>query len=109
MTMDELAYAGGGYDFNATPWYYYNSSKTSSTGTYSWWTMSPAKWYPTELLDYAMVFMVNLLSPPNIYISETGVDYVDKVVLRPVISLKGNNKWKSGDGSASNPYEIVTE
>ena len=109
MTMDELAYAGGGYDFNATPWYYYNSSKTSSTGTYSWWTMSPAKWYPTELLDYAMVFMVNLLSPPNIYISETSVDYVDKAVLRPVISLKGDNEWKSGDGSATNPYEIVTE
>ena len=26
--------------------------------------------------------------------------------IRPVISIKGDNIWKSGDGSPSNPYEI---
>ncbi|MCI6350038.1 MAG: hypothetical protein MR779_03945, partial [Tenericutes bacterium] len=28
-------------------------------------------------------------------------------VVRPVISVKSCALWKSGDGSASNPYEIV--
>lgn len=27
-------------------------------------------------------------------------------VIRPVISIKGELLWKSGDGSPSNPYEI---
>lgn len=31
------------------------------------------------------------------------------IAVRPVINIKGNNIWKSGDGSSSNPYEIVTE
>ena len=29
-----------------------------------------------------------------------------KYVIRPVISIKGDNLWSSGDGSASNPYTI---
>ena len=28
------------------------------------------------------------------------------LAVRPVISIKGNSAYKSGDGSASNPYEI---
>ncbi len=28
------------------------------------------------------------------------------LAVRPVISVKGDSLWKSGDGSASNPYEI---
>ena len=28
------------------------------------------------------------------------------LAVRPVISIKGDSLWKSGDGSSSNPYEI---
>lgn len=28
------------------------------------------------------------------------------LAVRPVIGIKGNSPYKSGDGSASNPYEI---
>ena len=39
------------------------------------------------------------------YISGHSVLYNAKS-FRPVITLNGENLWKSGDGSASNPYEI---
>ena len=35
------------------------------------------------------------------------IDYTfDSYYVRPVISIKGDNVWKSGDGSILNPYEI---
>ena len=30
-------------------------------------------------------------------------------VIRPVISIIGTTNWKSGDGSANNPYIVITD
>ena len=100
MTVDELVFAGGAYRESALTWYYYNSVKGSSTGKISWWLMSPYDWGASS-----GVFRTYGSDSPG-YLYARRVD--DTLGVRPVISIKGNNLWKSGDGTASSPYEIVT-
>ena len=100
MTVDELVFAGGAYRESALTWYYYNSVKGSSTGKISWWLMSPYDWGANS-----SVFRTYGSDSPG-FLYERRVD--DTLGVRPVISIKGNNLWKSGDGTASSPYEIVT-
>lgn len=99
MTADEIKFAGGLVLNDATSWYYYNSAKTSSTGTNSWWLMTPDEW----LGSYSHVYFVNGSGIPG-HLHFTKVDNSKSV--RPVISLKSCVKYSSGDGSSSNPYEI---
>ena len=111
MTADEVAFAGGVNmsSDSTTTYYYYNSANGSSTGTYYWYLMTPWSVSYNKINSDSYVFFVGGSSLPGKLLSgNTTVSYASHVV-RPVISLKGNNKWKSGDGSASNPYEIVTE
>ncbi len=103
MTVDEIAYAGGMYGSNSDVWFYTNSSNTSSTGTLKWWTMSPYYWYSG---GYADIFYLFGSDYPG-YTSNNNV--TNAFAVRPVISLKSNVFWKSGDGSADNPFEIYTE
>ena len=101
MTVDELVFAGGAYrEESALTWYYYNSVKGSSTGKISWWLMSPYDWGASS----SVFRTYGSDSPGHLYARR--VD--DTLGVRPVISIKGNNLWKSGDGTASSPYEIVT-
>ena len=101
MTVDELVFAGGAYrEESALTWYYYNSEKGSSTGKISWWLMSPYDWGANS-----SVFRTYGSDSPG-FLYARRVD--DTLGVRPVISIKGNNLWKSGDGTASSPYEIVT-
>ena len=101
MTVDELVFAGGAYrEESALTWYYYNSVKGSSTGKISWWLMSPYGWGANS-----SVFRTYGSDSPG-FLYARRVD--DTLGVRPVISIKGNNLWKSGDGTASSPYEIVT-
>ena len=99
MTADEVSFAGGLYGNNAQTWYYYNSAKGSSTGSTWWWLLSPLFWDGGN----AGVFFVYGSSNPgflNSYrVSSTGG-------VRPVLSLKADVLYKSGDGSAESPYEI---
>ena len=101
MTVDELVFAGGAYrEESALTWYYYNSVKGSSTGKISWWLMSPYDWGANS-----SVFRTYGSDSPG-FLYARRVD--DTLGVRPVISIKGDNLWKSGDGTASSPYEIVT-
>ncbi len=101
MTVDELVFAGGAYrEESALTWYYYNSVKGSSTGKISWWLMSPYDWGASS-----SVFRTYGSDSPG-FLYARRVD--DTLGVRPVISIKGDNLWKSGDGTASSPYEIVT-
>ena len=102
MTADEVSFAGGVYLKNAETWYYYNSANGSSTGSTLWWLLSPNGWYGSS----ASVFIVFGSSLPG-NLSNSGVN--DTYGVRPVISIKGENLWKSGDGTASSPYEIITD
>ena len=107
MTADEAVLAGGIFNnsnnANMKTWYYYNSANGSSTDTQSWWTMTPSTW----LNAYAHVFIINGSYRPGGELLDNTND--TNYMVRPVISIKGDNLWKSGDGSASSPYEIVTD
>ena len=102
MTADELAYAGGvALANNQTTYYYYNSNKESSVSYLMWWTMTPYRWSSG---GFAFIYFVTGSSFPGMF-GSNGVNDSSRVV-RPVISIKGNSAYKSGDGSPSNPYEI---
>ena len=101
MTADEAMFVGGKYTQEAPLWYITNSSYGSIMGSQTWWLISPDSWLGTSAEAYR-VMGNNSSSPGSI-----GNSYVGGTsAVRPVISIKGCTLWKSGDGSASNPYEI---
>ena len=65
-----------------------------------WQLLSPCDWGGS----YAFVFVVRGSSSPGSLSNGYGVSYSGGV--RPVISLKSDVLYKSGDGSAESPYEI---
>ena len=100
ITADEISFIGGRFgEINTSSWFYKNSVNGPIIKDNPWWTMSSAGWNSAN--SYSMALYLNgLLHGPNVQ---------EKKGIRPVISIKGDNIWKSGDGSSSNPYEIVTE
>ena len=99
MTADEVSFAGGLYETNAPTWYYYNSSKGSSTGSTYWWLLSPGYWSGSD----AGVFGVGGSSNPG-RLNDNNVRIAYGV--RPSVSLKSCVKTSGGDGSANAPYTI---
>ena len=102
MTADEISYAGGVYDKNSLTWYYYNSVKSSSTGSINWWLISPFNWYGNTAYTFLVYGSTHSGVLGNSYVNNT-------LGVRPVISLKSDVVYKSGDGTASSPYEIITD
>ena len=103
MTVDEIMRAGGKDRTSLTSpyaWYYLNSANGSITGDTVWQLLSPCDWGGS----YAFVFVVRGSSSPGSLSNGYGVSYSGGV--RPVISLKSDVLYKSGDGSAERPYEI---
>ena len=104
MTVDEIMRAGGKDRTSLTSpyaWYYLNSANGSITGDTVWQLLSPCDWGGS----YAFVFVVRGSSSPGSLSNGYGVSYSGGV--RPVISLKSDVLYKSGDGSANSPYEIL--
>ena len=103
MTADEVAYAGG---HNWTPlsspyaWYYSNSAGGSITGTYMWITLSPH----TSSQSGGYLFTVTGSNRPGVF---NNLLISSGFAVRPVISIKSDALWSSGNGSSSSPYEIV--
>ena len=114
MTADEIAYAGGVIGTNAPMWYYTNSNYASIVSIYGWWTMTPSLIKAQDRYDedgnvmYDNLPYISSVTGPNFMgrLSAYPSGYVQPYS-RPVTSLKSCVQWKSGDGSASNPYEIV--
>ena len=108
MTADELVFAGGKDNTNLSlpyTWYYNNSiDGTSIIGTLYWWTMTSSSIYnvDTEKSVFAWT-AIGSAHPGQLNIPGINGTYG----VRPVTSLKSCVQWKSGDGSVSNPYEIV--
>ena len=98
MTSDEIIYAGG--IFTSTPidglWYTQNSAGNNVNSS-NWWTLSPRYFSGDTAFPYEVETGGNL-------IGEGGAGSI--LGVRPVISLKGNLIWKSGDGSSASPYEV---
>ena len=103
MTGDEIMRAGGKYGSGFTSpyaWFYLNSADGSITGLTYWWLLSPHHWRG----DYAYVLSLHGSNGPG-QLDLEGVPNANGV--RPVISLKSDVLYKSGDGSAESPYEIL--
>ena len=101
MTADEIAYAGIVPYLNniLNVHLFYNSNKTSATGKYQWSSMTPSVFSVG-----AYVWRAAIDEEVNGLAARIGVRSIFPI--RPVISLKKNLLYKSGDGSATNPYEI---
>ena len=102
MTADEITFAGGyKYTELVSPyaWYYLNSAGGSITGSTYWQLLSPC----TFLDMYSYVWNVAGSVEPGRIISPRVSGFSG---IRPVISLKGNLIWESGDGRSSSPYEV---
>ena len=113
MTADELVYAGGNYGKNnANIYYSYNAKKTLSVSNI-WFTMTPIGWfnlYSGVYQSASLFFVCDNLEGYSCYGNISASSWPNQeLAVRPVISIKENAIYKSGDGSASNPYEIVTE
>ena len=100
MTADEIAYAGGVYATDAPMWYYTNGSFESSTNTTEWWSLSPLSLGGLHAYSWSVC---GSDAPGYLYYKR--ID--NSLGVRPTVSLKSCVQWKSGDGSAENPYEIV--
>ena len=98
MTSDEIIYAGG--IFTSTPidglWYTQNSAG-NNVNISNWWTLSPRYFSGDTAFPYEVETGGNL-------IGQGGAGSI--LGVRPVISLKGNLIWKSGDGSSESAYEV---
>ena len=111
MTVDEVIFAGGAHtEVNKIKAYYsVNSNNEKNTDTVVTALLTPALFdRPYEgagNLTGNIAFINNLVG----YNSNGKLGYSSwpgKYVIRPVISIKGDNLWFSGDGSAENPYTI---
>ena len=100
MTADEVTYAGGAVSEDSPMWYYTNSTYNSITGPSSWRLLSPYGWSTSK----AHTWGIGGSRYPGYLSLNT---FIGAYRVRPVTSLKSCVQWKSGDGSASNPYEIV--
>ena len=103
MTANEMAFAGGKENEYDKAWYHLNSLNKSSTGTSSWWTMTPRDFEYGENCLYSFDIYSTEQETGRIY----GIYTNTESSVRPVISLKSNVLWSSGDGTADNPYEIA--
>ena len=102
MTADEVAFAGGVLNITSGNTYFTrNSNKTYSVGeANSWWLMSP-----NMHSGVPMMFGISWNNGPILSDGFTSSDTYSLYV-RPVISLAGDIAWKSGDGTAENPYQV---
>ena len=91
ITADEVAYAGGLVDLRNTSYYLY-------TGDF-YWIMSPRD-FSSSFAHEWRVFDIGSLGSGTVRVSSSGV--------RPVINLKSSVEIAGGNGTASNPYVVVT-
>jgi len=104
ITADEAAFAGAKFNMRPTPYYYYNAAGGSVTSSVWWWTMSPYYWQSSTKSAGVFRMRGSTSSGP---IDNVRVDV--PYAVRPVLSLKSCVNWKSGDGTSSNPYEVVID
>ena len=98
ITADELSYAGGTYFSGTTvvkPWYHVNGNNTTLSS--SSWTMTPGTFSSSGIGFLTINWSGGI-----------GGNTIDSTARtnRPVLSLKSCVRYKSGNGSASSPYEI---
>ena len=100
MTADEIAYAGGVAFTSAPMWYYTNGGYSGMEDMVTPFLLTPV------VYDSGTAYVWQIDTDDSI--GSLNVFNIDSSgTVRPVTSLKSCVKWKSGDGSADNPYVIV--
>ncbi len=90
LTADEIILAGGGSSSNQK-FYLYNNSKS--------WTLTPSAWYGDFVSHMSLLQNGSICD--GISSKPTG-----SYGVRPVISLKSDAVFESGDGTMNNPYVV---
>ena len=99
MTLDEIMFAGGNsITTRHNAWYMLNSSNETYFYSGHYWLLSPAEGPGS----FASVFVIDRTDGT---IGASNVE--NNRYLRPVISIKSDALWSSGNGSSSSPYEII--
>ena len=88
ITADEVAYAGGVYGSSNSSYYLYTNQ--------DYWTMSP-RFFDSGIAWVFAVYSSGYLDGPHVG-STNGV--------RPVVNLKADTQFSSGNGTSTNPYII---
>jgi len=95
ITLDEMMYAGGKYETTNASYYLYNGQ--------AYWTISPLNWsYSTNIYPSAP-FMFIMYSSGSIGRASVNDSFYS---IRPVINLKSDIVFSSGDGTIGNPYVV---
>ena len=102
ITMDEVIMAGGKMFKDNSNYYLYNNQY--------YWTMTPSRWSFNSVTNngIAIVYYVyrdGSLTGNTVALGNTGTDE-SNIGLRPVINLKSDTKYSSGNGTLSNPYVV---
>ena len=115
MTADEVSYAGGSftkYSNNVILWYSSNSKGRDIISNYFFindaLNATPDTYLMTAMKYETTAMTATLENANRLGILRWGLNYMPNAV-RPVISLKKDLIYKSGDGSATNPYEVNAE
>ena len=115
MTADEVSYAGGSftkYSNNVILWYSSNSKGRDIISNYFFindaLNATPDTYLMTAMKYETTAKTATLENANRLGILRWGLNYMPNAV-RPVISLKKDLIYKSGDGSATNPYEVNAE
>ena len=115
MTADEVSYAGGSftkYSNNVILWYSSNSKGRDIISNYFFindaLNATPDTYLMTAMKYETTAKTATLENANRLAILRWGLNYMPNAV-RPVISLKKDLIYKSGDGSATNPYEVNAE
>lgn len=97
LTSDEARFAGSQQGTLNTDYYLFNRDQ-------SWWLMDAAgSYYNPDDTEHTATLVA--AGSGGLYAS----DVTQNLNVRPVLSLKNNVIYKSGNGTSSNPYKIVME
>ena len=112
MTVDETVYAGALYGKSSLIWYGYNSLlednlSIDKKSSIEWWTMSPYYQKNDNNYIHNYVYSITNYTGKHKGVLGFGSYLTYPQAVRPVITLNGESLWKSGDGRAESPYEIV--
>lgn len=97
ITADEVAFAGGVNNIDNKAYYLYNKQ--------GYWTMTPSNFGDVEAFVYEVNSNGNLT--PHVVapiMGSTTTNYSNSI--RPVINLKADTTFSSGDGTLNNPYIV---
>ena len=104
-TFDEYIFAGSNGDGRVSTFFNFNSLNQYSVYEYIW-TITPSENYYAYWMNKYVAYVIGIKGDNDPGYS-VGYGVGRDFAVRPVISLKSDVLWSNGDGSATNPYEIV--